>query len=1596
LNPDGSKTDTKASYSANGTLLSKQIVTTSGNGLSITTQTDANGDGAIDAKTTDVTVINANGSRTETTSNFNGAGTVLLNRTIVTAAANGLSKTIAKDLDGNGTADLTDTDVTTLNTDGSTVETVSARAANGALLSKTVVTTSADKKTLATSRDLDGDGVIDQSVVSAVNGDGSTSTTTSTFSGTGGLTSKSTTTVSGDGLTTTIVTDLDADWNVDQLSKAATVVNADGSKTVTASNYTGTSTLKDRTVTTTSASGLSVTTKMDANGDGTFERTTTSVKTLNADGSVTTVVSDTNANGSLHARTMTTVSADQNVIVTVSDIDGDGIADQTVAKSVNTDGSVSTVYSDGAGANSTNGAGTNAGLWNDRGWIHSGSDNKRVTVSGNGLSTTTDYDADGDGFIDTQSREVAVINADGSTTRTISDYAAVPTNPSMSGPNSAYFGNASYTTYQQALARYPTQALPQYTYTLKDKAAITTSADGLTVTRQWDLTGSGNLIESQTDQTVRNADGSKTETVSLSVGSTLKSRIATTVSGNGLSTTTLWDPTGSGSYGQILTDTTTINADGSTTRDVIGTRDGVQIARTVTKVAADGRSSTSWIDTDGVGGVDHTQTTTTLTRADGSTVVTIADNTLVAGGTSGKIVTTTSADSRLVTITRDANGDGIVDQKEVITKAVDGSSTDVVTNLAPDGSVKDRTSVAKSWDRLTTKTDWDLNGDGLIDHSRTDTRAANADGSSTDTIQDFQVSQRGAGGAFAAISPVLKKTTTISVSADGRTQTTTIDVDSNGSIDQTSTAVTAIDGSLVTTTTTDDAARKIGTLPGTVAWASQLGTYDKTIAAKTVATISADGLSWSVQADYDGNGSFEHSETWHKLIDGSQTGTIQDVDASGVVVAKGTETISADGLTTTLKEDSNNDGVTDHIEVSVKGLDGSLKKTVTDLNPDGSTKSSSVTTVDPTGTHVHIANGDGSYTETYGNGGVGLDGNSPNPGLESSQRSYDAQGRITFARDVYADGYSWEQTRDVANTQSWNRIESSFDPQGRLQQQRTRNDDGSYVDIYPMGTHFLGWGNPANVWSQINTDAQGRQTWGRDNFADGSHWEGVWDTANAQTWSNYQSWFNAQGQMTRQETNYDDGTRVEVFPTGTADPAWGGTAGATWSQRNYDAQGRITWGQDNFSDGTHTEMAWDTANANGWSFIKHSFNAQGTDIHQQQWNDDGTSLEVYPTGTYSITHTGNPKAVWSQVNYTKDGAFSWARDNFSNGTHWESWWDTDNSQNYSQVQQYFGASGTIYRQIITYDNGSVYDSATVRMGMRSPTTGVSYSEPTHGGMNGGSGGPVVLDLAGLGASAMLTTLSASGASFDMAGDGRLRHTAWAAPGEGVLALDADGDGQITQQREITFTAWAPGTTSDMQALSGVFDTNHNGTLDPGDTRWREFRVLVDGRTKTLDELGIASIGLTPHGKTVTYADGSSVNGTSLFTRTDGSQALAGDVTLAYDNTPLTNPPPSQAITGPQTFTTTPGGNQTFVGGPARDIFVFTPHFGQNTIAGYQAAGPSADQINIDHSVFADWATLLSHTRQSDTDTIITADANDVITLKNTTVASLQQSNFHFT
>nr|WP_320201853.1 calcium-binding protein [Agrobacterium sp. rho-13.3]MDX8311632.1 calcium-binding protein [Agrobacterium sp. rho-13.3] len=89
------------------------------------------------------------------------------------------------------------------------------------------------------------------------------------------------------------------------------------------------------------------------------------------------------------------------------------------------------------------------------------------------------------------------------------------------------------------------------------------------------------------------------------------------------------------------------------------------------------------------------------------------------------------------------------------------------------------------------------------------------------------------------------------------------------------------------------------------------------------------------------------------------------------------------------------------------------------------------------------------------------------------------------------------------------------------------------------------------------------------------------------------------------------------------------------------------------------------------------------------------------------------------------------------------------------------------------------------------------------------------------------------------------------------------------------------------------------------------------------------------------------------------------------------------------------GNDILTGGSSADTFIYTPGFGQDTITNFIATGTAHDVIQMDKTIFADWAALLSASSQSGSDTIIRADADNSITLKNVTVNTLQANDFRF-
>jgi hypothetical protein len=865
LNADGSRTGTISDLSGIGSLLNRVVTAVSANGLSVTTQADVNGDGIFDRIRTDVTVLNADGGRTETVVDLAANGATI-DRTVTTASANGLSVTAQRDINGDGSFDAVHSDITVLNADGSRTETVTDRAGNGALLGRTVTTANASGTSVSTSRDINGDGVIDQTRTVTVDAAGNTVDTVSDLNASGAIRDRVVTTASANGLSTTTQRDVNGDGVTDQTRTDVTVLNANGSRTRTITGLNGSGAATDRTIVTTSADGRSKTTQVDSTGSGVFNLTETDVTVLNADGSAAQTVTYDNTNGSLHYRTTTTTSADGKAVTIARDITGDGVTDQSETRIVNSDGSVVVTRWDASGVGATK-------------------DITVTTTSADGLSTTIQRDTTGAyttnpnssapvWTFDQVQTDVTVLNPNGSRTRTV-------TNKNASGVK-------------------------------LDQSVITTSADGLSTTVQYDLSGTGAFAKTMTDVKVLNADGSTTETVSYTgANGALISRFATTSSADGLSITKKWDTTGSGSFDQIATDVTVINADGSRTETVRALNAaGGLISEAILSTSADGLTQTKHSSIPANQLLNQTQTTVRQQNADGSTTETLTD--FNANGTiKDRAVTVTSADGMTVTTARDNNGDGVTDQTDVIQRRVDGSRVETVTNFVS-GIVSGRTILTTSADGLTRTTQQDLTGDGPIDRTRSDVTLVNLDGSRTETIIDTNsngtLHQKGilttsadgrtrtlkkdttgagffdltelttfaADGSSVTVAKNFNASgtkvgeTTTSVTADGRTKTAQVDSNADGVIDRTESTRTNIDGTTATdaidfnangtvkdrqTITTSADGRVKVTLTDT----KNSGTYDlvetdTTNIDGTRRILAVDGTGISAQRDYDANG----------------------------------------------------------------------------------------------------------------------------------------------------------------------------------------------------------------------------------------------------------------------------------------------------------------------------------------------------------------------------------------------------------------------------------------------------------------------------------------------------------------------------------------------------------------------------------------------------------------------------------------------------------------------------------------------------------------------------------------------------------------------
>jgi hypothetical protein len=395
-------------------LRSREVTVTSADGLTVSRTVDVDGNGTVDAQTVDARVLNGDGSVTRTVSDYAGNGTTLTGRTVRVESADRRTVTVTTDANGDGATDRVVSQVEAA--DGSKTLTETSFSAAGAVIARTVSVTSANGLTTTTSVDANGDTVNETVVTNSValNMNGSRVQTVDVNNGDGSNRTLAVTTVSDDGLVVTTQADLDGDNAFDRSTSAAKVLNANGSVTETVQSRAQNAALLSQVQTTVSDDGLVATVRSDADGDGDFDLVTTQTTTLLNTGGRTEVSELRTDTGILRAKTTTTSTDDLQNITRQTDVNGDGVTDAVWTLSIANNG-VTTEQS---------------ARYSATGVLQSAS---QTVTSDDGLFVTEGWDRDGDGTQERRSFRETVLNANGSTTTTTTGR----------GANDAIYGRTS-------------------------------------------------------------------------------------------------------------------------------------------------------------------------------------------------------------------------------------------------------------------------------------------------------------------------------------------------------------------------------------------------------------------------------------------------------------------------------------------------------------------------------------------------------------------------------------------------------------------------------------------------------------------------------------------------------------------------------------------------------------------------------------------------------------------------------------------------------------------------------------------------------------------------------------------------------------------------------------------------------------------------------------------------------------------------------------------------------------------------------------------------------------------------------------------------
>jgi uncharacterized metal-binding protein len=1043
VNPDGSTTVVNRMLAADGSLASEILSKISSNGLTRTMTFDNDGDGVVDRRQTDVTVVNGDGSRTQTLSNSDQAG-VLLDRTVTTTSSDRMTVTISRDTNGNGVADQRELRVRAAN--GSTSATVTNLIPNGTTQSESVYTVNV-LGTAVTRLDIDGDGTIDLTRIdgTVTDANGARTRTVREDNTDGSVRSRTVTISSADGSSQTVKIDANGDGANEVVRTSTIVRNANGSTTTTDLDKSGNGSLIASKTTTISADGLSVTTARDLDGNGTADVTVSDVTVLSGSNRVQTI-RETAGNGDLLSKTTITKGAADGLTRQIrADTDGDGNDDRVEQISVSggvvtntlttyspngavvtsraatvtsADGLTQTISSDYDGDNAndlirtiatvTNANGSSTVTTSDRARNNALIGKTETTTSADALTVTSKSNIDGDTTYDFTTTSVTVVAENNAITKTETTTSEDGTRQSRRLTNlnaartsslvredvngDAKFDRSDGVVKQNNGVVVQTLSTFSRDETLTSKIVTTTSADGLTVSVASDFDGDGTTDLTGTDVTVLGADGSRTNTVSVEgPAGELRHKLVTTTTASGLSTTIREDLDGNGSFDRTTTDVTTIASTGVREQTVIYKAGTKVIGSKVIETSRTGLSVTTETDADGDGDVDTKTTDVTVLATNGSKTRAVTNLNLDLS-MRDKVQTVTTGDGRSVTVRNDMDGSGSWDRIETIVKQADGQTVDTITGY-------DFTTGAKNFSlSKTTRADgtyWiqqiDENGDGLVDEYETSTLVYNADGSTKHTYTDYNDNANRPFISWPSGTPIhnsLIQTTT--TSADGLSKVMTV-VGNNALIDSghTTSDVTVV-----------------GADGGTVRTMSVLG--QSFVEAQRRITTDAHGFSRLEELDIGRDGVIEATDLTIVNANGSKTNSYTSLNYKYVVQT------SADGLTIASRRDTNLDGAFDLFETATKLSDGSTVNIVESKTAAGALRGRSKTTTsfdERTITVQHDTDGNGTFDLTQSTISViNADGSTT---TTRSDTSTEAGLRSRIASTTSANGLSTTASIDL-------------------------------------------------------------------------------------------------------------------------------------------------------------------------------------------------------------------------------------------------------------------------------------------------------------------------------------------------------------------------------------------------------------------------------------------------------------------------------------------------------------------------------------------------------------------------------------------------------